>query len=312
MSAPVVAPDLDALLGPASERYFGSGHRDTVRELTSIVDEGGRTRAVGALDHPGRWSVKGRTDLDPHLSTVDAIHFATALTEIRLRADGMPPARVASTRARRIRIRAGREPVERGALRTVPLDAALAVQDGPPRPGVREVRCGIGPMRAVLTVATPHASPTGPVPPVPGGRVRLPSGTGLQHEVEHVRIAADGTSARARLRSTADPLPGPLLGSAHRPAGLVAAFVVALQLGQAMLYRLDDCTRADSATLWMRTAEVIVAEPDDPGGTHAEARLDRPLLLPGRRPWRTATVNATVAGATVRCAVAHELPGGTA
>lgn len=102
------------------------------------------------------------------------------------------------------------------------------------------------------------------------------------------------------------------------PTSMLDGFLVALQLGQALLYEYDGIARTDSDDLWMRSATITGARPARPGrarGTgpagplSTTAQLLEPKVVPLRgEDWRTAVVTGSLGGVHTRCAVAHQLP----
>ena len=93
---------------------------------------------------------------------------------------------------------------------------------------------------------------------------------------------------------------------------LIDTFVLTLQLGQVLLYELDQMARENSDTLWMRKTEFIMTGPPAAiGPLRAKVSLDRAriLLSKGAR-WRVAEIVGQVGSqAQIRCNVAHQLPG---
>lgn len=89
---------------------------------------------------------------------------------------------------------------------------------------------------------------------------------------------------------------------------VIDAFVIVLQLGQVLLYDLDDLSRADSDTLWMRTTR-IEARPGAADVSDVTVILEGPRLRTLRNdPWRLATITGALGDLfTVSCGVAHRL-----
>jgi len=79
---------IDVLLGDSRTRFFGSGYRDIRNRISDVVLET-REKAIGstaAIEYPSAWSKKKDRELQPHLSSVDALAIATQLAETYLRA----------------------------------------------------------------------------------------------------------------------------------------------------------------------------------------------------------------------------------
>lgn len=97
----------------------------------------------------------------------------------------------------------------------------------------------------------------------------------------------------------------------------VDAFVSTLQLGQALLYSLDNIQRKESNTLWMRSTEILFP-PEDPlkfFSSHAlRVDLENPrIVIKDGKKWRLGTI-VTKQGSkdiNIKCSVAHQLPATT-
>lgn len=330
-------PSIDDCLGPAGQRFFGSGYRRvgyTMRGgVLRYAAVGVRLTARAEVAHSRDWSVKGGARRRPHLTTLDAIVLATRAAELCAeRAHGLDRAQGRRTRPRRIDVKAAPAPVESG-LDDVPVDVRL-LATSPPLGG-RQTPAG-----SVLSTVDGHVAgmrvrivlehETGDVRdsqrsglmPMPDGVLahRRPGTFGRGYagqwqSIRHVTLDLADASARAQVCLGAGAEPPPLPAPADRPASarpvsVIDSFVVALQLGQALLYEIDEIPRAESDTLWMRHTTIIDAAPAVPGEQlTAAARLHDPVLAPGRDTlWRTATIDGDLEGVRTRCAVAHRLP----
>jgi hypothetical protein len=108
----------------------------------------------------------------------------------------------------------------------------------------------------------------------------------------------------SRLEATADLT---VTGAVGEPTA-IDLFVSALQLGQLLLYRLDEVDRAGSSTLWMRRT-VLEPVADLVSGRFA-VTLDNASLLPAKQgTWRSVEIVSTYGRQRLRCSVAHLLPG---
>lgn len=277
---------IDDYLGPASGRFFGGGYRRvTYRLHTSERSRGAgeeRLRATAAIAYPADWSRKATaTPLKPHLSTLDALIVG---------AESVRPAGW----LRRVDIRAGALPYEEG-LDRVPIDARVQ-PSAATGADVSLVECRIGNMQVRSEVRETTQSA---------------ADAGLGHYANHTQAVADLAVDLDALGADAEVS----LGSADsagggRPVTMVDAFVVALQVGQVLLYELDGVDRARSNTLWMRrtTMSRATAPSRTPDRFRIRASLEGASLVHARGGrWRTATIVADCHGVQTRCAVAHEL-----
>jgi hypothetical protein len=165
-------------------------------------------------------------------------------------------------------------------------------------PRVEQRRTTVAAADAAELNATRHTSPT---------RLR-PFATGWAHRgntVSDLVVDRDTLTASGQATITPPPLWRP------RPQDLVIdAFVVTLQVGQILLYELDQLDRADSNTLWMRHTEIRWGpqpRPSVPDATTTTITKPRILSRDAAR-WRVADIHGDVYGVVVRCAVAHRLP----
>ncbi|KAA0015595.1 hypothetical protein F0A16_19940 [Salinicola corii] len=89
----------------------------------------------------------------------------------------------------------------------------------------------------------------------------------------------------------------------------IDVFVSALQLGQILLYELDDVTREESNNLWMRNVSFKTLQKTDvPLGNNLDVTLENTSLVnKDDAEWRSADIVASLDHIQVRCSVAHQL-----
>ena len=337
---------IDDYLGPGETRFFANGYRRVGQRLTDLAFEetGGMPglRATASVHYPADWSKKrDGVHLPPHLSTIDALVFGARLAELQLAAaHGLGPRHRAALWLRRVDIRAGSAPVEEG-FDALPASASLvgtrpsadSASPGQTSSGqTSTVDCRVGPMKVRLEVEhgaehgaehQTYATDDRPAPREPGPaspeesdpspfqdgyRSRRQSVTGIE-------VAPDSRSSTASVLITtagADGADATGLEAAYQPSvSMIDAFVVALQLGQTMLYELDQVARSQSNTLWMRRTVLESAAPRRSLNRPLDvtARLEQDLLVEARSGvWRTADIVSTCAGVHVKCAVTHRIP----
>lgn len=326
--------DVSDYLGNPDRRFFGEGYKRAQHRLTGLSDGGSAAPSVvgtASVTYPADWSRKGAIDQKPHLSTLDVLLLGVQLTEALLAHHrGLGEADLRGAWIRRARIKAGSVPVE-DDLTGFPVSARLSAEAPSPDPGrsLSTVDATVGALtvRIELDHADVRHAPRrldgAGAGHVLGDQSRRPFGDAYKQRrqtVEDVVVAPGRQSATARVRLDArDAAAGPGIGTEgdHQPsAGLIDAFVVALQLGQIMLYELDQVARADSDTLWMRTTLLEAKTPHRPlvapdgGPLPVTAELREALLLTNRlgERWRRADIAAELAGIAVSCSVAHRLP----
>jgi hypothetical protein len=319
-------PALEDFLGPAGQRFFGSGYRRVGQRLSDIVierhaDGRGDIRATAGVGYPADWSRKAaaKGDLRPHLSTIDALVFAAQLSELYLAgAHALGAPERSAMWLREVAIKAGTAPDEEGLA-----EFGVTAEARPSGPGETVLDCRIGAMRARCTVAHPAGNPV-------AGRLTHPSADGLL-ATDGIRPFGDGYRYRhtdvgellvdlgsldATGRAATRELPGAsrvvdgLEAAYHPSVTMVDAFVIGLQLGQILLYELDGIPRAESETLWMRRTVLSATGPSRPStGYPVRTSLRNTQLLDGRGArWRTADIVGDFAGVQLTCSVTHRLP----
>lgn len=324
---------VDDYLGPGERRFFGKGYKRAEQRLTDIDlatgPEGkGFVRARASVGYPSDWSRKGQQDQAPHLSSIDALLLAGEVADLHLTHTlRLSPAERSAMRLRRIRIKAGRKPVE-DALGDFQVDATitpLAVA-APPAFRVSAVDCRVGEMRVHCEVEHPEGRQRaaagfwrhpdellGPAVTRPYGAAHKTKSQGLSDLVVDVgRQRADAVFEVQCENPEGIRVHG-LETYSQNSASVLDFFVVAIQLGQILLYETDQVDRAESNTLWMRQTVLEIAGPGEvrTGPSPVSAWLEEAeLLTPADgTTWRTADIVAESRGMTVRCSVAHRLPG---
>jgi hypothetical protein len=322
---------IDHILGPAEKRFFGDGHRrvryrfDDARVLPGPPGVGEVT-ATAAVLCPPDWSTKGAVAQRPHLSTVDALIVGARLAEVFLAVrHRMTDLERAAMWLRRVEIKAGNAPDEDNLEQlevAARLKATRPDQDDPTL-ALSVLECHVGAMRVRCDVVHSAGRPTpDPAAEAPVDLSGLPAGIygeGFRHRrqpITDVLVEPGSLRATATAQVFAEPGPHSSVGieGAYQPSvSLVDAFVIALQLGQVLIYDLDQVDRAHSRTLWMRRtvleAEDVFRPAGGPMPVVAEL-LDATLLNAQGTAWRTADITSSYAGVRVRCAVTHELAAG--
>jgi hypothetical protein len=314
---------IDDVLGPASGRFFGLGYRLTDPRLRDLVvrhDAGSSTLHAAADVTTGDiWSQKGDSRQLPHLSTVDLLVIALESAQVLL-ASRLSPRILAASFVETITIRSGSQPVE-GALVDLPVKAVTQPADDA---RLTSFTVTVSVFQVELSVRSPD-DPTGFANCSDSSSAAL-----IGHSAD--RVYGDLYKARSPLVTAVEIL-GPELATARaalptagrRQAAslrgieadfqpgltLVDAFVVTLQLGQVLLYRLDAIERAASETLWMRRTTITVARTPTPHhDEEVSVALERSRVVSmGGAPWRMADVVGRFGERlAVSCTVAHRIP----
>jgi len=322
---------IDDCLGPADTRFFATGFRRTehdVRDVTVSAGEAPRpgSRARVGIRYPTDWSTKqGRTDLRPHLSTIDMLLLSAQLSEIHLAyAHGLDSGQRRMSWLRKMSFRAGRTPQDDLQGMT-----GLAVPAGtepmPDASGMRvsSYECAVGVMRAVCEIVHPVGVATAgeaayqSVDEALGFAGTRYFGDGFKSKrqvIEEVIANMNELSASARVHiqpvaEIAVPTQG-LEGGFQPALSLLDGLVVGSQLAQVLMYGLDALPRERSGTLWMIRAVLESAGPGRPcaGPVPARSRITRTQLLPLRGgTWRKIHFTSDCGGITAGVSCAHEI-----
>jgi hypothetical protein len=327
---------VDAYLGPHEKRFFGKGYKRAQQRLTDISlvsgpGEKGFARGRASVSYPSDWSKKGDRHQPPHLSSIDVLLLTGEIADLYLTHSlRLDPAERSAMLLRRIRIKAGRKPVE-DALGDFPVEAVISRRGSAAgRPGFRlsEVDCLVGELRARCEVEHPegreHTAPAvwtspdellGPAETRPYGAAHK----WKSHEIRDLAVDVGRRYAEAVFDVRCELPEGihvqGLESYSQNAVSIVDFFAVAMQLGQILLYELDRISRADSNTLWMRQTLLEIGRPGEvlTGPSPLTARLEEAELLTSAdgKSWRTADIVAESRGLAMRCSVAHQLPRST-
>ncbi|GAA1908987.1 AvrD family protein [Streptomyces sodiiphilus] len=317
-TTPTALASVDDFLGDRAERFFGEGFKRVRHSLTDIAVhpalQGGTIDATAGLSIPGTWSRKGETGQRPHLSTIDVMLYGAQLTGLYL-AHAHGYGRQAVFGVRSLTIKAGRKPQEDGLATFSVSGRHLSTETVAPGTAVTAMECRIGLLTVQVEVEHPAEGEAGELSSGHYGSADALPGRwndapfGVSHRVRSQLLTAveadtQGLTATADLLLTDDGNSGD--AAADRPS-MIDLFVSALQLGQLLLYSLDDVSRADSNTLWMR--RTTIAPAGAPSGERFGTRLANARLLPTKQgTWRSADIVTTFGGWHLECSVAHLLP----
>ncbi|WP_079165739.1 AvrD family protein [Streptomyces sp. NRRL S-31] len=324
---------VDDILGPRERRFFGEGFKRAEHRVRHVSvargsDQTAHADARFSVHYPEDWSRKGDADQRPHLSTVDVLVIGAQLGEVHLaHVLGLSSDQRARAVLQRVRIKAGTSPVEEDLADFAATAQLVATVPSCQAAGlfVSTVECVVGTLRMRCEIRHEAGVPD----PAPGSydslrgllgdpRLRL-FGEGFTTRsqfVENVGIDPQAREASATVRVLTDedapsPVAG-LEGAHHDRASAIDAFVIGLQLGQVLLYALDDVSRARSNTLWMRETllELDPLRLPLPATATATTRLDRCKRLETSKGevWRSADIVGEFLGVRLCCSVAHRLP----
>ena len=320
---------IDEHLGEGCGRFFGDGFKRVQRELSDLDitlpgDGDGEIRCRAILQYPNDWSCKGsRTDLQPHLSTIDGLLITVDLVEAYLsRVYGFDAAQRRRMWLSTFVISAGAAPGKCIDELAVAAIHRSCIRTGAPGTGYRShFECRIGPLKVRCDVE--HPPPGAPSPAqhfsgvveILGARAGGHYGSGYQRRIVAVRdLTLD--SADRRVDATAGSTPHlregtGFEGAYSRAMSMLDTLLVLAQLAQVLVYDVDSIPRAESNTLWMRRCALRRQSPDRPLAIDATATAaieqTKRLTLKGAT-WRTFDVVGRFGGLVGRASLAHQLP----
>jgi hypothetical protein len=342
---------IDDYLGPGSQRFFASGFRRARYDVTEVAVLAGDhlapvpgdpapgdtmpaetwagARARIGLSYPSDWSTKAdRTDLRPHLSSIDLLVLSAQLCEVHLaHAHCLDSRQRGLAWLRKVSLRAGQLPQE--DLLGMSASAVLVSTD--PVSGADGLHasvydCAVGVMRARLEIVHPVAHPAGgqwtyqSMEQALGPAAARYYGDGFKTRRQVITdVAVDLDQLVASATVGVEPIgelavPGGGIEGQFQPTlTMVDAFVTSLQLGQVLLYELDSVPRERSNTLWMVRTTLESDGPPRPytGELPVQTAVTRKHLLPMRGgKWRNVDFTSSCGGITIRASFAHELPAG--
>jgi hypothetical protein len=274
--------DVDEVLGPSAERFFGDGYRAVRARLRSVRRYDDAITGYGDLDYPGTWSMRsGRARTDVHMSSLDAVTLACRLLEAASAAE-----QVNALWLRSIELRTASSPGS--SLQNVPLRAW-------PRDTERlEHEVSVGPFTVIIRLAR-HAgrAPTRDMPAGEDAWARLSTSLVRLHDLV---IDPESQRLNAQDRATLPEENGWSLDSRHPDLSIADSIAIGGALAQALLYRLEGIGREEVGNFWLRRATITLAEPrprtadSESWSVHAERRR---LVSVSQQVFRSARVSIT-------------------
>ncbi len=317
---------IDDYLGASAQRYFGSGHKRVSQRIsglawTSAPGEPLRREARGAAEirYPVTWSSKNSAIDSAHVSTIDALALSLRLVEACLAAGlGLTAEQISRAWLSRYTMRPGSRP--HTDVRNVPLRIVRgASRASDPSPGwtSTEFACAVGGIKVRCHVEHEAGDPRSAGAPL--SLITAPYHCGgyrfRSHEITDVVLAAGEGSIGATVRvcDTEQARAGDgELGGAYQPAlTMLDTTIVYAQLGQTLMYSLDEVSRGDTNTLWMRAVDMAFSGPDStlPGPMSCASIVSRSSILPfAGGQWRVSAMRGSMANSTVTYSLGHRLP----
>ncbi len=284
---------IDDFLGGRESRYFGEGYLHTYQSVRDFrilqTDNGLGFSCLGTVHLPELWSRKGASHQVPHLSTIDVIELSLEslrqLLQHTLHGQVVPAASI-----KLIKIAAGNTPVET-ELGRIGISGRVRSDES----GDYVVDLQIVNMTLEITFTR------GPFSHVPA----------LSSEKQAVKLNNVMALAQEQ-QALAFATVKPLRSDINQCWSLSSCFAATLQLGQTLLYALDNIQRAESNTLWMKRTVITLSQGLSSATDQEQpifVRLDKPRKYP--KPdgeWRRADIFGMICNASIVCSVTHRLP----
>lgn len=315
---------IDDMLGSREKRFFGVGFRKVHHELKEIRVGERWVEAQASVMYPSDWSKKSENEeLRPHLSSIDALVLSIQLNEIYLiHRFGLDEQEREKMWLRRFVMKAGSTPQENLSQFDVRSEHLETKSSPDARGGHLSIfEAQIGTIKVDCEIehglgeenAQSGFYPTGDeILGTPDGRYY---GNGYRYpiqRIENVAIDIDKQSAKSMVtieQTDAEQKQG--IEGFYRPSvSMIDCMTIIAQLGQALLYQLDNIHRSESNTLWMKKIVMESKRPDQAYDAFAASThiIKSKLLKVRGGTWRSSDMFGQCQGIHVHYTVAHELP----
>lgn len=344
---PIFFECIDEVLGPKEDRFFGKGFGKIIHSINDIdiksdfldeyiivngmkvkVDSNikGCVQAKGTLAYPNDWSQKSEdVELKPHLSTIDALILSAQLNEMYLiHRYGLDDTERRKVWIRRCTITAGDSPQEdlgNFDIYTFHIESKELSESLCSKISIFESHIGALTVRSEIehpskNICTEniHFNRSIDILGDPSKRYYGNAYKSSDHTINKVKIntKAEIVESLINIKETNNKdLPSDGIEAVYRPSiSMVDCIILSGQIAQAFLYSLDDISRAESNTLWMRKVTIESTTPYQSCGSFISSTrvLKSRLLNVKGKYWRTANMAGEFRGIKINYSVAHELP----
>lgn len=322
---------IDDILGEGDQRFFSAGFKKVLHQVGTInvdINENGQgyVTAKANVFYPSSWSKKTEdTDLKPHLSTIDALVLAVQMNEVYLNhMYGLDENQRKKMWLRRFVMKAGSTPqedltdftIETRHLETKNVIGSLYgyISIFESKVGTIKVRCEI---EHEMGERQTEGAFFSNIEEILGTSVSRYFGTGYKLRKQIIEdVVIDNKTQRAEAlitieQSEDEELVNEGLEAYYRSSlSAIDCMTSVAQLGQALLYTLDNIHRSKSNTLWMRQVIIERKNPNEsctPFIASTQVAQSKLLKIKGNI-WRTSELTGTFKDFDLRYYVAHELP----
>ena len=280
-----VFADADAYLGSSDARFFSSGYKKVNYQLADETILNKSYSANLRLLYPKDWSVKKKNRLPPHLSSIDVM-----LMSARSCGEILASRSKEKFEISQMTIRASTKPLE--DLNNVRIIFDIISESENTIMFVGKV----GNMNVDLEVTNRE-----------NNDLQLSSNFSTEG-FKNSRQSIENIRLNNKLESEAIVIKT-VNGEICEHIDYIDAFVSGLQLGQILLYELDDVTREESNNLWMRNVNF---KSSPKGNAYLNNNLEVfleniNLIKKDNTEWRSADIVANLKNIQFRCSITHQL-----
>ena len=287
--------EIDEVLGDKNTRYFGAGYIHSAHDIYNFCAETEdletlKLSCLGKVVLPQMWSIKNNGSQTPHLSTIDIIELSL-LTFDRLIQSIHHLAICYKKLIQKMVIRAGKSPIE-SDFDKIEITGVMSKLSS----NMNVLHLTISNM-SIEIIYKNDSSYMEPSEFVDYFKTPL--------EINDVMINVD------ELKASALVINKRTLNENIEPWSISCLFSVGLQLGQILLYQLDNIHRAESNTLWMKRTEIhFLSDKPNMDTTHPIfTRLDQVRRYKtADGDWRKADIYSILGNTKIICSVTHRLP----
>lgn len=301
---------IDQVLGPSESRFFGAGYKNSSYQIaqTRSVELARTFEGYVQLSIAPKWSTKGNGEQLPHVSTTDVLAIAMFLSESAIEEEfGIYRNQLLLNT---MTVRAPARPAEGNRYE---FQSRCTVEKVPENPDIINtvvsflgftVRSSFGQIATVRSETVSNAKSHW-----------LDGFKQSSNQIENVVIDPNSRTSSADLVHGWNGGDAPLFGAdtlfPDAPS-IIDCFVSGLQLGQVLIYDIDEMDRSQSNTLWMRSLSITTnSKLRSTVDTKCMLRCDvkKTSILPcdDDTVWRTILLGISLPGITMDCSVVHNI-----
>lgn len=322
---------VDSVLGPGNERFFGMGFRKAQQIITNVEiyprikedNNQGKINAKASLFYPNDWSKKeGTKVLKPHLTSIDAVVFAVQLNEMFLTYKyKLTEEQRKEIWIKSVTMKAGTSPNE--DLKGFDIESIQLSTDNFRNKdqfiSVFEAKIGNIRIKSEIihrqngirldnkSYETCDTLLGSADKRYYGEGYKVPKQIIKDVEITHNSVSSMVTIEKPK---NIDLITNGAEGKYRPSISMIDCMLIIAQLGQVLIYHLDNITREKSNTLWMRKVYLESNDPYQLGDNFkASTHIVKSKLFSIKNNfWRSCDMVGNCKGIKVEYSIAHELP----